>query len=183
MLSVPELCLQSFCSLAVRLIWQDMERKRMDARRWWPGLALWVPTGRSCGMHYTHTPCWASKKAAGKNYIFNFFNFFFYLMCEVCWKEAPDTRRRVELPLWCIHSFLCSSPCASTYFLLSTATKSLPVCRKTPLHLGNVESAWKHRRRAKYWEDLEDTETKCQGNYLLRNKSRYRFHALSNCNR
>lgn len=53
LLGVPELCLLPFCSLTVRLIWQDMKINGIDARRW-PGLALWVPTARSCDVHYTY---------------------------------------------------------------------------------------------------------------------------------
>lgn len=84
LLGVSQLCLQLFCSLIEKLILQDMETNGMDARRW-PGFALCVPTGRSCDIHYTRTPCQASKKAAGKDD-------FFFTWCVKC------VEKRAQVP-------------------------------------------------------------------------------------
>ena len=87
LLRVPELCLQSFCSLMVSLIWEDLKTNGLEARRW-PGLTsavpsvLWDLCGCFCDAHYTETPPQASKKAAKKDD--------FFTWCGKCARESPQ---------------------------------------------------------------------------------------------
>lgn len=151
LLGVPELLLQSFCSLTVSLIHEDLKTNGLEARRW-PGLALGVPSalwdlcGCFCDTPQKHLPrhqrklqremipffTWCGKRAGES---------------PRYWEESFKHASQAPLSVCCIYSFLCLPPQRSRYFLLVTATKWLSVWGKIPLNLGDVESAWEQKNR------------------------------------
>lgn len=125
LVGVPELCLQSFCSLMVSLICEDLKTNGLEMASRCPGLTSGVPTvfwdlcGCFCDTHYTETPPQASKKAAKKDDSF-------YLVCELWWRESPGTGRWVS-------NMLCKSRCLSAVFI--------PSCAYLPIQAG-IFSWW-----------------------------------------
>lgn len=138
LLGVPELRLQSFCSLTVSLVCEDLKTNGLEARRW-PGLALgvasalWDLCGCFCDTPQKHLP--RHQRKLQRKMIF----FFLAGMGSVL-ERVPGTGRRVS-------NRLRKPRCLSVVFI--------PSCAYLPKQAGIFS----------WWQPLSDCL--CEGKYHL----------------